>query len=581
MPGKGAPKNTSIIKSLFAGEIDESRLFPYPEIDPAEKETIDTFLESFRHFAEEKIDSARIEREHSISPEVVSGLADLGLLGMIIPEEYGGFGFSSTAYCRVMQEVGVADASLAILVGAHQSIGSKGLVLYGSEEQKKRWLPGIASGKMLAAFALTEPEAGSDAAAQKTTAVYDAERKEFLLNGTKQWISNGGFASFFTVFALDEGLGDVEPHRKITAFAVTSDLAGIGRGKEESKLGLKGSSTCQIHLENVRVPEGNVIGERGQGFKIAVEVLNTGRTSLGAGCVGAGRAMIKAAAEHATRRRQFQTPISQFEMIRAKFSRMIVDTYALESMVYLTTGLIDSGADDYALEGACCKVFGTETAWSTINDALQIARGNGFMEEYPYEKALRDSRINMIFEGTNEILRVLIALSGLREMGDYMKDVGKALKSPLLSAGMLWDYEGKRLKRAVAPTRMTRVATELTAEADLIAKYVGFFANSVETLLVRNGKKIVEKQFQQERIANVVMDLYAALAVLSRVTSSIAKLGAARAAEEIRVARTFVRQARRRIVGSLKALDHNEDEDRRIISETAYAKSGYAFSYWQ
>jgi acyl-CoA dehydrogenase family protein 9 len=582
------PPPHSFLKELFSGHIDEDLLFPYPAIGREERETVSAFLDSFRQFAAEKIDPAKIEREHRVGEDVIRGVGELGLLGMSIPEQYGGYGFSSSAYCRVMQEVGTADASLAIVVGAHQSIGCKGLILFGNDAQKQKWLPRLATGELIAAFALTEPEAGSDAAAQKTTAVYDSSTKEFVLNGTKQWISNGGFASFFTVFARDESLPDAEPHRRITAFVVTSDLPGLTRGKEENKLGLKGSSTCQIHFENLRVPEFNVLGERGHGFKVAVEVLNTGRTSLGAGCVGGSKMMLKAAALHATQRKQFKQPIAQFEMIRSKFARMVMDTYALESMVYLTTGLVDSGLEDYSLEGACCKVFGTEIVWRNINEALQIAGGNGFMEEYPYEKALRDSRINMIFEGTNEILRMLIALSGLRDIGDYMKDVGKALKAPLSSVGILWEYEGKRLKRAVAPGKISRVAPELAGEGEALARYSAAMANLTETLLQKHGKAIVEREYQQERLANVIIELYAGLSVLSRVTAAIAEKGPGKAAEEIRIARAFIRESRHRIVGNLKEIDKNlkepeagRDADLTAISDTVYQASGYAFSYWE
>ena len=581
MPKRIKPRTGAFLKSLYAGHIDEDMLFPYPEISAEERETVSTFLDSFRQFAAEKIDPARIEREHRVGEDVIRGISELGVMGMSIPEAYGGYGFSSSAYCRMMEEIGVADASLAIVVGAHQSIGCKGLMLFGSEEQKKRWLPKLATGELVAAFALTEPEAGSDAAAQKTTAVYDSETKEFVLNGTKQWISNGGFASFFTVFARDEGLAASEPHRKITAFAVTSDLAGLSRGKEENKLGLKGSSTCQIHFENLRVPEANVLGERGQGFKIAVEVLNTGRTSLAAGCVGGSKAMIRAAALHATQRKQFQKPIAQFEMIREKFSRMVVDTYALESMVYFTTGLIDSGVEDYSLEGACCKVFGTEVVWRNINDALQIAGGNGFMEEYPYEKALRDSRINMIFEGTNEILRMLIALSGVRDVGEYMKGIGEALKAPLTSFGILSGFAGTRIKRVVNPGHLAGVAPELAWEGEMLVKYSAALANAVETLLRKFGNRVIEKQYHQERLANASMELFAGLATLSRVTSEIRKKGVERSADEIRLARVFIRESRHRIVGSLKEMDHDRDQDLTAISETAYAGNGYAFSFWQ
>jgi len=575
----------SPVRALMAGVVPEDTVFPFPEIPPEERETVSAFLESLRGFAREHIDPSRIEREHAVSQDVIKGLGALGAFGMTIPEEHGGYGFSSSAYCRVTEEIGGIDASLGILVGGHQSIGMKALLLYGSEEQKRRWLPRLATGEMIAAFALTEPEAGSDAASIRTTADFDEASGTFVLNGNKHWISNGGFAEFFTVFAKDVKLPAADAHRRITAFAVTKDLGGVLPGKEEHKLGLKGSSTVPIELQNVRVPAGNVLGERGQGFKIAVEVLNTGRTSLGAGCIGGSKAMIRLAAAQATQRRQFGSRIADFEMIRGKFARMVVNTYALESMVYLTSGLIDRGLPDYALEGACCKVFGTEAVWQTINDALQIAGGNGFMEEYPYERALRDSRINMIFEGTNEILRVLVALSGIRDAGEDLKEVGKALKAPLSSLGILSDYAARKI-RGLAPGRLTAVAPELAEEAEIVTRYTGAASNVLERVLRKHGKTVIEKQYQQERLANVVMDLYASLAVLSRATSAVQKLGSEKAAEEARLARVFVQAAKYRIVGHLKEMDRNvsdqgRDALRTAIADTAYSRLAYGFNYWE
>ncbi len=570
-----------VVRSLFAGEIPEDTVFPYPEIEASERETVSAFLDSFRGFAKDHIDSAKIEREHRVAPEVIRGLAELGAFGMSIPEAYGGYGFSASAYCRVTEEIGRTDASLGILIGGHQSIGLKGLILYGTEEQKKKWLPKLAAGEMIAAFALTEPEAGSDAASIKTTAVFDEKTNEFVVNGTKHWISNGGFAEFFTVFARDVRLGAADEHRGITAFVVTKDLGGVTPGKEERKLGLKGSSTVPIELENVRVPAFNVLGERGHGFKIAVEILNTGRTSLGAGCIGGSKVMLREAARHATQRKQFKTRIADFEMIRAKFSRMVVSTYALESMVYLTAGLIDRGLEDYSLEGACCKVFGTEAVWRNINDALQIAGGNGFMEDYPYEKALRDSRINMIFEGTNEILRVLIALSGMRDVGEDLKEVGRALKAPLSSLGILSDYAAKKFKGAVSPGRLSKIAPELAEQGEIVARYARAAHGAVETLLRKYGKGVIEKEYHQERLANIAIDLYASLAVLSRATAAIAKGGAEKAADEVRVAKAFVEGAKYRMVGHLKEMDKNRDAEQTAISETAYSSLGYAFSLWE
>jgi acyl-CoA dehydrogenase family protein 9 len=259
---------------------------------------------------------------------------------------------------------------------------------------------------------------------------------------------------------------------------------------------------------------------------------------------------------------------------------MVVDTYALEAMVYLTSGLIDRGLPDYSLEGACCKIFGTETSWRTINDALQIAGGNGFMEEYPHERALRDSRINMIFEGTNEILRALVTLSGMRDAAEDLQEVARALKAPLSSFGVLSDYAARKIRGYVSPGRLERAAPELQEEGQAVCKYAAAAAGAAETLLRKYGKGVLEKQYHQERLANVAIDLYASLAVLSRATAALAAQGAERAAEELSVARTFVRSARHRMVGHLKEMDKNRDAELTAIAETAYGSPGYRFDYW-
>ncbi|MEO6326882.1 MAG: acyl-CoA dehydrogenase family protein [Thermoanaerobaculia bacterium] len=582
---KPATEVDSFLKGLFQGHIEESLIFPFPEVSADVKETVAAFSDAYRDFDAANIDSEKIDREHFFPREVVKALGELGVMGMTIPEEYGGSGFTASAYCKMMEMIGPLDASASIVIGAHQSIGCKPLMLFGSEEQKKKWLPELATGKLIAAFCLTEPEAGSDAGSLKTTAVYDAATDEYILNGTKQWISNGGFATFFTVFArVPSGIEEKDKHKEIACFAVITDangkLAGLSRGAEEKKLGLCASSTCQIILENCRVPASQIIGGTGHGFRVAVETLNTGRTSLGAGSVGGSKMMIKLATDHATQRRQFKTRIADFEMIRQKITNMTANTYALESMVYLTTGLIDRKVADYSLEGAVCKVFGTEILWQNINDALQIAGGNGFMNEYPYGRALRDSRINMIFEGTNEILRLYLALSGMKELGASLKEVQTAFKSPLAQRGILTEYAHKRMKGFIVQDHLTKVHPSLSPEADQVGHYAGIFANAVETILKKHGKKVIDKEYQHERIANVIIDLYAQIATLSRVTSSIAKKGEAKAAGEVKIARWFCYQAKHRMVGNLKALERNKDEETTAISELVYEAGGYPYDLW-
>ncbi len=573
----------SFLKALFQGHIAEDLVFPYPEIPADVKETVAAFADAYADFDAANLDSEKMDAEHHFPRAAVKAMGELGVLGMTIPEEYGGSGFNSASYCRMTEVVAPLDASASIVIGAHLSIGSKPVVLFGSEEQKKKWLPDLASGKLVAAFCLTEPEAGSDAGSLKTTATYDAATDTYVLNGTKQWISNGGFATFFTVFARVPS-GEKDGHREISCFAVVTNpdgtLPGLTRGAEEKKLGLCASSTCQIILENCRIPAANLIGEKGHGFKYALETLNTGRTSLGAGSVGGSKQMIKLAVEHATQRKQFKTRIADFEMIRHKIVRMTAATYALESMVYLTASLVDRKVGDYSLEGACCKIFGTEILWRNINDALQVAGGNGFMNEYPYGRALRDSRINMIFEGTNEILRLLIALSGMKELGDSLKEVQSALKNPLAQRGILTEYAHKRLKGVLTHDKLTKVHPSLAPEADQVGRYAGIFANACETILRKHGKKVVDREYQQERLADVLIDLYAQIATLSRVTASIAKKGEEKAAGEVEIARWFCNEARHRMVGNLKALDKNRDADATSISNRVYEAGGYPYDLW-
>jgi acyl-CoA dehydrogenase family protein 9 len=576
----------SFLKALCQGHIEESLIFPFPEVPAETKETVETFGEAYREFDAQFLDSEKMDLEHHFPRDVLKGLGELGVMGMSIPEEYGGSGFSAAAYCKMMELVGPLDASTSIVIGAHLSIGLKPLLLFGSEEQKKKWLPDLATGKLIGAFCLTEPDAGSDAGSLKTTAVLDPATNEYVLNGTKQWISNGGFASFMTVFArIPSDLPAHKKHDEIACFAVVTNpdgtLPGLTRTAEEKKLGLCASSTCQIILENCRVPAFNIIGAPDQGFKVALETLTTGRTSLGAGAVGGSKAMIKLAVEHATQRKQFKTRIADFEMIRLKIARMTATTYVLESMVYLTTGLMDRDVEDYSLEGACCKVFGTEVLWQNINEALQISGGNGFMNEYPYGRALRDSRINMIFEGTNEILRLLLALSGIKELGEDLKEVQRALKNPLSERGVLASYAHKRMKGTLTQDRFTHVAPALAAEADMVAHYAGIFSNAVEAIIRKHGKKVIDKEYQHERIANVLIDLFAQIATLSRVTASIEKRGEEQAAGEIAIARWFCNEARHRMVGNLKALDKNRDADTTAISDAVYEALDYPYDLWR
>jgi acyl-CoA dehydrogenase family member 9 len=563
----------SFMKSVFHGVIEEGVLFPYPEPGQAETDNLHAMLDSVRRFCTANVDSAKIDREHSIGDPVIQGLKELGLFGLLIPQEYGGVGLSVTGYARIMQEVAALDSSLAVMLGAHQSIGLKGLLLFGTPEQKKKYLPRLATGEMIAAFALTEPGAGSDAAAIQTRA--EASGDGYVLNGSKIWITNGGYANLFTVFARtsskDEG---AKP--KITAFLVER-ADGVKNGPNEHKLGIRGSSTTEVFFEDVKVPAGNVLGERGRGFKVAMEVLNSGRLGLASGCVGLSRRLIKMAVERVQERKAFGRPIGEFGLIKDKIAVMMADTYAVESMTYMTTGLVDRNVNDYSVESAICKVFGSETLWRIVNETLQIAAGIGYMQDYPYERLLRDARINLIFEGTNEILRCFIALSGMQGPGRELVEVARAMREPIKGFGLLSDFAIRKAKTALGRERLTLTHPLLNREGVVFEEYTAELAQNVDKALRKHGKNIAEMQYTQKRVADMAMDLYAVASVIARTTKAIHKRGEEGARREIDLTTIFVAEAEHRLAANTKAFDKNDDELRKSVASKAYTDGGYPF----
>ena len=562
-------KNPSFTRGVFVGEIREHLVFPFPEPSTEEKESLTAILDSFRSWAADTLDPAKIDHDGRFPDEVRKGMAELGLMGLNIPEAYGGFGASAMVFNRVFGEVGSHDAALAVYFGAHQSIGIKGIILFGTEAQKQRWLPRCASGELIGAFCLTEPGSGSDAQAMLTSAVPSADGSHHVLNGTKIWISNAGYAGVFTVFAKVPVTIDGKKKQRVTAFIVDAHAPGISLGKIEEKMGIKGSDTRSVTFENVKVPTEDLLGDVGSGFKIALEILNSGRLGLSAGSSRGTRAMMKVAIEYAKQREQFGKPIGSFEMIQKKIALAAADCYAADAGWMLCAGMVDKGDVDFSLETAACKIYASELAFRTANDALQIAGGIGYSKEFPYERAVRDSRINLIFEGTNEILRALIALMGLQQPGEELKAVGKAFRDPLHSIGAISSYLTGRVKRTLVKPEFTKVHELLEAEADMVAENIHSLALAVEKALIEHGKAIIERQMLQERMANAAIDIYLSTAVLSRVTSALKKHGEAGAAADLDVARIFIPMAMRRTRRAIRALERNGDERMRAVAQRA------------
>ena len=398
-------REPSFVKSLFFGVIDESLVFPWPapvlappsppdaRAEAQEVARVRALVESTSRFFEREVDSAAIDRERRIPDEVLRGLKDIGLFGLLVPRSQGGSGLTTTGYARVIQEVAGLDPSIAVTLGAHQSLGVQAIVLFGSEELKTRYLPRLATGELVAAFALTESGAGSDAAAIQTradpVAASPGSDAAWMLQGSKRWITNGGFADLFVVFARtsppEEG---VKP--KITAFLVERGW-GVASGPEEPKLGVRGSSTTDLLLKDVRVPATHVLGDPGRGFRVAMQVLSGGRLGLASGCVGVCKRLIRLAVERCRERRAFGRPIGEFGLIKDKIAMMMSETWALESMTYLTTAMADAGVDDHAVESALCKIHGSEACWRVANEALQIAARHR-LHRHPSVRALAEGR---------------------------------------------------------------------------------------------------------------------------------------------------------------------------------------------
>lgn len=563
---------TSFMRSLCMGQIEQEVLFPFPTLSSEQRETLHEITNALEDLLGPRSEDYRQwDVAGEMPAEFIDELKSFGLFGLIIPEEHGGMGLGNMAYSRTLQEVGRYDSSVAVTIGAHSSIGMRGLLLFGTDEQKTRYMPRLASGELIAAFCLTEPGAGSDAAAIKTSAVRDGDH--WVLNGNKLWITNGGIADFFTVFArtsTEDGRG------KMTAFMVTTDMPGVSIGPHEDKMGLRASSTTTVLFDQVRVPAENVLGEAGKGFKVAMQILNSGRTGLGGGSVGGMKHLIGLATQQANERKTFGQPIASYGLVKEKIGRMVVDCYTSEAAVTMVGGLIDGGSQDYAVEAAISKVYSTECLWRTADEALQIAGGNGYMREYPYERIVRDSRINRIFEGTNEILRLFIALTAMNDVASQLTELASTMKDvlshPIKGFGVLSDYARKHAQLRTgrgASARLQDLDECIRPMGDTFETEVRFLARATDRILRKHGKNIVGKQFATKRLAEIMIDLFVLACTLSRVQASIDENGTEKAAREIDILRIFTKEARMRVKQNYRRIDNNDDELIKALAQDA------------
>ncbi|MEX1012411.1 MAG: acyl-CoA dehydrogenase family protein [Waddliaceae bacterium] len=495
---------TSFAKKLFFGVLDSKKIFPYPKQEP-----IDEYVDKVESFAKEKIDADLIDRQAEIPDEVINGLKELGVLGMTVPKEYGGLGMSQQAYCRVTETLARYCGSTTLFVNVHQSIGIRALLLYGTEDQKRKWLPALAKGEKIAAFALTEPNAGSDASAIETRADYDSEKKVYRINGMKQWITSGSIADVLTVMArTKEG---------ISAFLVTPEMHGFHiKQPALEKLGFRGTKTAILEFKEMEVPEENLLGHLGKGLNVALSVLNYGRTTFGALCNGVGKYLVERAIHHAKTRYQFKRPLSSFPLVKAKLSRMAARSYAMDAATYTVAGLIDQGEKDIMLETAMLKVFASEELWSIIYDTMQIFGGRSFFTDEPFERLMRDARLNMIGEGSNEVMRAFISGVGIRDVGLYFKKVNDGLKRPFSNLRVMGNFIKQEAHDCIYLPKVPFKEADMKNEIQVLRKSIRAFSRLSKYLLIKHREGIVEKQLDLNRLTDALIQMFTTLCVLSK-----------------------------------------------------------------
>ena len=570
-----AEQQSSFTRGIFAGVVLDSLLFPYPrpldERSAEEARTVRRLIKSLREMQGTLIDSAKFDEEETIPEDVIRAFAEIGMLGLTIPKKYGGLELSSSAYARVFETLSTIDGSLAVLVGVHCGLGSKAIVLHGSDQQKERYLPSLARGEFLAAYALTEPEVGSDAQNIRTTATLSADGSHWRLNGRKIWIGNGHRAGVIATFAQAFVQRRGESVQRMTAFLIRPDMPGFKVVGTVRKLGIRGSTQAELSYEGMQVPADHLLGAVGRGFGVAVHVLNAGRLTLAAGCTGGTKRTLQEMTSYGEQRVQFGHPLGDFEITQSKLSRMASEIYASDAMLGILASLVDRGDNDFSLEAACAKVFASEMVWRAADDMVQLAGGRGYVKPYPYERILRDSRINRIFEGANEVLRLFIALNGVQAPAQALKEVGSALRRPLRNLGLLGGYATSRVKLRLGQTSTLDIELHdrLKKHKEYFEKHVAELGGGTDRAIIRHREKIVDRQLVLERLANMAIDLFATACVIARTQSLIDERGVEKCEREIRLCDLFCVDAGRRFRGNRNMLDAREEETDQLRREVA------------
>lgn len=562
----------SFAKGLFRGGYLGEQLADYPVEG---KESVLQLARDLREYCVREIDPAAIDRLAEIPPAVVRGLGQLGVLGACLPKSAGGLELGQTDYCRLLEVLGGHCGGTALFVNAHHSIGPRALVLFGTPAQQQKYLPKLVTGEWISAFALTEPEAGSDAANVQSLAMPTEDGRGYLLKGEKRWITNGGIAQVLTVMARtpDESRrssDDPLQGSRITAFIVTPDMPGFEVVETRmSKCGVRGTATSRLAFHDMFVPRDHVLGAPGGGLKVALTVLDFGRTTFGASCTGAAKFCVHHAVRHAQQRIQFGQPLSEFELVQQKLAFMQAGAFAMESCTYQTAAQIDAGTSDFMLETALLKVFSTDVLWQIINDTIQIYGGKAYFTDEPFERMMRDARINMIGEGANDVLCVFSTLMGMRDVGLELESILQAIQLPLGNLRQLGRFAGRKLGTLLVAPQIDVRDASLEPEAARLGRLIAKLGANVEWLLRTYREEIVDHQHQLARIARAVMEIYVSACVLNRLDATLrnARPNDPNVAFELETGRYYLRTAERRIRDNFKALrNHDDDATTRFVN---------------
>ena len=579
------PSTMGFIKNVFWGNFREDLVFPYPTVSAEETARCDQLLAELDQYLRTEHPAVEIDQKQEIPAWVVKRLFDMGVLGMTIGKEYGGLGFGITSYNRVLRRIGRTCGSTAVMVSAHQSIGCKALMLFGNEEQKKRFLPRMAT-DALSAFCLSEPNVGCDAGGQETRCTVSECGNYYIVNGEKKWATSGALSGLFTVMAKQKITDPKTGKQKdaVTALICTPDMEGVEIfSRNRSKCGIRGTWQARIRLTNVKVPKENLLSKEGRGLNVALTCLNYGRCTLSAGMLGAAEFAYEQAAKWAKYRYQFDRPIGEFDQVKEKIARMASYTYAMEAMLFMTTGFLDRHDEDIMLETAVCKVFCSEFGYRTVNDALQVMGGESYMTENHVERAWRDSRINIIVEGANEVMHTFIFAYGSKQLGEWMLGVKK---NPLGNVGSAMKIGSELFLGVRRPLPTFKAADpRLAAQMHDVMARIREFSHQVKLMFKEWEDKLVTEQTVQARLSMCAIYIHAMTCALSKLDRNMRNgLDGDALAYERALVEHLCAMFCNEIENEIRALRTNADATMKVAADAAMKwidglpNSGFAIS---